>query len=108
MKLPPRAILIRICIYVPLLAYFGYTACQRYRAEQAEQTAAPELEGRRQTFTLPDGKSVEVLEISEEQARQMGLDTNKVGPAPREAEAPAQAPAAGEPNSPPAAPAGPN
>jgi hypothetical protein len=108
MKLPPRAILIRICIYVPLLAYFGYTAYQRYRAEQAEQTAAPELEGRRQTFTLPDGKSVEVLEISEEQARQMGFDPSKVGPPPREAEAPAPAPAAGEPDSPPAASSGAN
>lgn len=111
MKLPPKAVLIRICIYGPLLAYFGYMACQRYQAEQAEraeQAAAPELEGRRQTFTLPDGKSVEVVEISEDQARQMGIDPNQIGPAPSEAKAPAEAPAAGESNSPPPAPSGPN
>jgi len=104
MQLPSKAVLIRICIYGPLLAYFGYLACQKYKAEQAEQNDAPVLEGRKHTFTLPDGKSVEVVEISEDQARQMGLDPDRSGP-PSKAEAPAKAAAAEESKSPPPAPA---
>lgn len=103
MQLPPKAVLIRICIYGPLLAYFGYLACQRYQAEQ-EQKEAPVLEGRKHTFTLPDGKSVDVVEISEDQARQMGFDPSKSGP-PSQAEAPAKAAGTEESKSPPAAPA---
>lgn len=102
MKLPSRGVLIRICIYVPLLAFFGWQACQKYKAEQEAEKAAPEIEGRKHTFTLPDGKSVEVVEISEDQARQMGFDPSKSGP-PSKAEAPAPAPATDESKSPPPA-----
>ncbi|MFZ6185778.1 hypothetical protein [Nannocystis pusilla] len=102
--MPSRGVLIRICIYVPLLAFFGWQACEKYKAEQAAEKAAPEIEGRKHTFTLPDGKSVEVVEISEDQARQMGFDPSKSGP-PSKAEAPAPAPAAEESKSPPPAPA---
>ncbi|MDC0718674.1 hypothetical protein [Nannocystis bainbridge] len=106
MKLPSKGVLIRLCIYVPLLAYFGYMACQKYKeeqAEQAEQNAAPVLDGPKHTFTLPDGKSVEVVEISEDQARQMGLDPGARGPAGK-AEAPAKPPDAADAKSPPPAP----
>ncbi|HEY8376576.1 MAG TPA: hypothetical protein VIK91_08810 [Nannocystis sp.] len=73
MKLPPKPILIRLCIYIPLLLFFGWRAYQKWRAEQ-EPPAAPVFDGPRQTFTLPDGKTIEVVEITEEQARQLGLD----------------------------------
>lgn len=107
MQLPRKAVLIRICIYGPLLAYFGYMACQKYQAEKAEQNAAPEIDGPKHTFTLPDGKSVEVVEISEDQARQMGLDPNQREPASK-AEPPAKAAGAEDPKSPPPAPPGAN
>lgn len=100
MKLPRKGVLIRICIYVPLLLYFGYLAWQKYRAEQAPPEA-PAIEGRKHTFTLPDGKSVEVVEITEDQARELGLD-------PAEARGEAKAPAAGEAKSPAPAPEGAN
>lgn len=87
MQLPRKAVLIRICIYGPILAYFGYLAWQKYSAEQAEADV-PGLEGSRHTFTLPDGKSVEVVEITEEQARQMGLEP----PGAADAKSPAPAP----------------
>jgi hypothetical protein len=103
MKLPPKGVLIRICIYGPLLAFFGYQACQKYKAEQEQEKAAPVIDGRKHTFTLPDGKSVEVVEISEDQARQMGFDPSKSGP-PSKAEAPAKAADAEDSKSPPAAP----
>jgi hypothetical protein len=107
MKLPSKGVLIRICIYVPLLAFFGWQACEKYKEEQrAEQElkAAPEIEGRKHTFTLPDGKSVEVVEISEDQARQMGFDPSKSGP-PSKAEAAPPAAGTEESKSPPPAPA---
>ncbi|PCC71041.1 hypothetical protein SAMN02745121_02487 [Nannocystis exedens] len=106
MKLPSKGVLIRICIYVPLLAFFGWRACEKYQEEQRieqEQKAAPEIEGRKHTFTLPDGKSVEVVEISEDQARQLGFDPSKSGP-PSKAEAPAKTADAEESKSPPPAP----
>jgi hypothetical protein len=99
MNLPRKGILIRLFIYVPLLGFFGWQAYQRYRAEQTveqDAKAAPELEGRKTKFTLPDGKSVEVVEISEEQARQMGLEPGRGG----SAEAPAKAAPAGDPKAP--------
>jgi len=86
MQLPRKAVLIRICIYGPILAYFAYLAWQKYSAEQAGPEA-PAIEGTRQTFTLPDGKSVEVIEISEDQARQMGLDPGEIEGPPRPAPA---------------------
>ena len=105
MQLPRKGILIRLFIYLPLLGFFGWQAYQRYRAEQTveqDAKAAPELEGRKTKFTLPDGKSVEVVEISEEQARQMGLDRGGA------AEAPAKAAPAGDAKTPAAPPAGAN
>lgn len=101
MKLPRKGILIRLVIYIPLLSICGYMAFQRFRAQQAAD-AGQEVEGRKTKFTLPDGKSVEVIEISPEQARQMGYDPGAPG-----AEAPAKA-APAKDNSAPAAPAGAN
>jgi len=73
MRLPRKGILIRLAIYIPLLSYFGWKAYQRWSATPPPSSESP-LEGPRQVFKLPDGKSVEVVQITEEQARQMGLD----------------------------------
>lgn len=86
MQVPRKAVLIRIFIYGPILAYFGYLAWQKYRAEQAV-TDVPAIEGSGRTVTLPDGKTVEIVEISEDQARQMGLDPDEGRSAPEPAPA---------------------
>lgn len=66
-----KGLWIRLLIYIPLLSYFGWAAYKKWSAPPPE---VPADEGRRHMFTLPDGKSVEVVEISEDQARAMGLD----------------------------------
>jgi len=73
MRLPRKGILIRFAIYGALLSYFGWQAFEHYRAEQAAENAAEAdtSELQRREFKLPDGRSVEVLEITPEQAEKM-------------------------------------
>lgn len=104
MRLPRKGILIRLCIYVPLLAYFGWAAYQRYRTEQAEQSAPVQFEGDKKVVPLGDGRTIEVYEISEDQARQMGIEPQRDREAAPAPEAPANPPA----NPPAAAPPGAN
>jgi hypothetical protein len=87
MRLPRKAILIRLCIYIPLLAFFGWQAYKRFRTEQEVKNAAPEIEGVKRTITGPDGKPIEYFEITEDQAKQMGWQ-----PEPKPATPPADAP----------------
>lgn len=103
MKLPPKPILIRLLIYIPVLSILSYvTLCNK--SGPTTTTGAPELEGRKTKFTLPDGKSVEVVEISEDQARKLGFNPDGDKPA----EAAAKAPPAGEAGVTAAPPAGAN
>lgn len=81
MRLPRKAILIRLCIYIPLLAFFGWQAYKRYQAEQEVKTAAPEIEGVKRTIAGPDGKPIEYFEITEDQAKQMGWQPEPAKPA---------------------------
>ncbi len=75
MRLPRKGILIRFAIYGLLFGYFGWQAVSHYLAEQeAEASAAgssAEDELPRRAYTLPDGRSIEVLEITPEQAERM-------------------------------------
>lgn len=78
-----RRIWIRVAIYVPLLLYFGWGALQKYRAEQAAAGASAEpdspedadpFEGLPSSeMTMPDGRKIRVLELSPEQAEELGL-----------------------------------
>lgn len=80
-----RGLIIRLLIFVPLFAYFGYGAYQKWRAEQAEE--APPTSHKMQ---LPDGRTIDVIELTPEQAeKQYGLklpveptvsDANKPAP----------------------------
>lgn len=99
MRLPRKGILIRLAIYIPLLSFFGWKAYQRWSATPPPSNESA-FDGPRQVFKLPDGKSVEVVQITEEQARQMGLDIDA-------AKAPAE-PAGAAEKKPPEAPAGSN
>ncbi len=78
-----RRIWIRVAIYVPLLLYFGWGALQQYRAEQTAAEATPDpqpgnegdpFEGLPSSeMTMPDGRKIRVLELSPEQAEELGL-----------------------------------
>ena len=83
MRLPKKSILIRLAIYLPLLAFFGWRALAHY---QAERQAAQEIEEAHPpgasvpaedpfkdlpTKTIDvDGRQIEVYEITPAQAEQ--------------------------------------
>jgi hypothetical protein len=80
MKLPPKAILIRIAIYGPIilgmLAYYAF-----FRgSDEAPQADVPvetkSMPGMKRKMKLPDGTEVEYFEITPEEARQMGVEPN--------------------------------
>lgn len=72
-----KAVWIRLLIYIPLLAFFGYQAFARFKAgkeAEAQEAAAPAAaadEPTKRTVTLPDGRTVEVYEVTPEQAELM-------------------------------------
>ena len=74
-----RGLLIRLLIFVPLFAYFGYGAYQKWRSEnqyaQAEAEAAAarevELKGATRSVTLHDGRSIDIVELTPEQAERL-------------------------------------
>lgn len=74
-----RALLIRVLIFGPLLAYFGYGAIQKYRAERASDQAEAEAQAARQaeidsatkTVKLQDGRSIDIVELTPEQAERL-------------------------------------
>ncbi len=110
MRLPRKGILIRLVIYGGLLSYFGWQALEHYFAEkEAEAGVAAENDDRglpSRKVNLPDGRSVEVLEITPEQAEQMYGVPPSVMPGEPEGGAaktpPAEAPAEAPPSVPPA------
>ncbi len=74
MRLPRKGILIRIVIYGGLLSYFGWQAINHYLDEKEAEQGAAEVDSSgvpSRQYKLPDGRSVEVLEITPEQAEQM-------------------------------------
>ena len=74
-----RGLLIRLLIFVPLFAYFGYGAYQKWRSEneyahaEAEAAAAREVElrGATRSVTLHDGRSIDIVELTPEQAERL-------------------------------------
>ena len=103
-----RGLIIRLLIFVPLFGYFGYGAYKKWRGEQEEQAAQSarevELKAATKSVTLHDGRSIDIVELTPEQAERLhGIKL----PPPEDAKAPAPAPAAPAPAAPaPAAPAG--
>ncbi len=77
MRLPRKAVLVRLAIYLPLLGFFGWRAFMHWRAEQAATTAASdgespepgELQLPPPTKTIDvDGKAVQVYELTPAEA----------------------------------------
>ena len=74
-----RALLIRVMIFGPLFAYFGYGAYQKWKSERAdaqEQAAAAsarevELKAATKSVRLNDGRSIDIVELTPEQAERL-------------------------------------
>ncbi|MCA9659390.1 MAG: hypothetical protein KC486_13675 [Myxococcales bacterium] len=99
MRLPRKGILIRILVYGTALGYFGWQALSHYFDERAAEEAAAGASDdvTKREYKLPDGRSVEVLELTPEQAERMYGVSPSVGPADDGAkDADAEAPAKGE------------
>lgn len=97
MPLPRRGILIRIVVYGALISFFGWRACAKYQEEKATEA---EIESVSREAKLPDGRTIEYLELTPEQAEKMfGAKVERGEPSP-----PSEG-AAAAPVVPPAAPA---
>ncbi|MCB9704452.1 MAG: hypothetical protein H6711_21390 [Myxococcales bacterium] len=103
MPLPRKGILIRFVVYGTLIAFFGWRAWDRHQEEKAAEAAATSPSGETglpsREYRLPDGRSVEVLEVTPEQAQEMfgvppRIEAGEAAPSPGgvgEAKAPAEA-----------------
>jgi hypothetical protein len=86
-------VIVRLLIYVPLLGFFGWQAVQRFQdgREVADDSFRASVEQWLQhpprTMVMPNGEVMPVLELTEEEAVQMGLI-----PEPKPAPAPAPEP----------------
>lgn len=98
---PRKGILIRLCIYLPLVGYFGWRAFDRWWTERHPPAIEQDpLDPYRRKILLPDGSEQEVIELTREQAEQL------LGPLPPEPPADAQPMKTGDaPKNPPVAPA---
>ena len=88
MKWPRKGILIRLAIYLPIIGYLTYQAFFVDRGPPAE-AAAPDEPGRVRHIQGPDGKEFKVIEVTPEEARQMGVEIPEPPPSAAEAKAPA-------------------
>jgi len=100
-----KAILIRVLIFVPLFAYFGYGAVQKWRSENEQERGEAatraareaELKAATRTMQLGDGRSIDIVELTPEQAER--LHGIKVADEPAPAGDPSAAtPPAGDPS----------
>jgi hypothetical protein len=72
-------VIIRVLIYIPLLAFFGWRASekflqQRRMADDNFRTAVEQwLQHPPRTIIMPNGEAMPVLELSEQEAVEMGL-----------------------------------
>ena len=80
-----RGLIIRLLIFLPLFAYFGFGAVQKCRNEQqaAEDAARQDSDLKSNTKTVPlgNGKTIEVIEMTPEQAAKLGYKPPEIGPA---------------------------
>lgn len=74
-----KGLLIRVLIFGPLFAYFGYGAVQKWRAGQAEERSEAEARAAREaelgaatkTVNLGDGRTIDIVELTPEQAERL-------------------------------------
>lgn len=108
--MPRKGILIRLCIYVPIILFLSWRAWQKWSEERAvaAQAAEDPLEQRlaphKKTITLPDGSEQTIYEMTESEAEEI------LGPMAKPAsmskgEAPGETKTASPPESKPSEPA---
>lgn len=97
MRWPRKGILIRLCIYVPLVAYFSWRALDRERGDEAavEDDLDRKLAPHKRMVTLPDGTQQEIVELTPDQAEAIlgpipALDRREPAAAPATDAAPAE------------------
>ncbi len=69
-----RGLVIRLLIFGPLFAYFGYGAVQKWRAERATPELSPEaaeLKAATKTLQLQNGRTIDIVELTPEQAERL-------------------------------------
>ncbi len=108
-----RALLIRVLIFVPLFGYFGYGAYLKWRNEQAQsqieadeaKAREAELKGATHSVKLHDGRSIDIVELTPEQAERLhGIKMPPPEDKPADAKAPETKPVAVEAPAPPPTP----
>ena len=97
-----KGLIIRVLIFGPLFAYFGYGAVQKWRAGQADERSEAEARAAREaelgaatkTVQLGDGRSIDIVELTPEQAERLhgikvseGLEKAKAADAEKDAKA---------------------
>ena len=87
MRMPSKGVLIRLAIYLPIIGFLAWRAFAPSKVEDAPGEIAPE-DYKSQTFTTEDGKKLEVIQVTPEQAEKM---MGRPVPTPAEAEAKAEA-----------------
>lgn len=74
-----KGLIIRVLIFGPLFAYFGYGAVQKWRAGQAEERGEAEARAAREAelgaatkkVQLGDGRTIDIVELTPEQAERL-------------------------------------
>ena len=97
-----KGMLIRVLIFGPLFAYFGYGAVQKWRSGQADERGEAEARAAREaelgaatkTVKLGDGRTIDIVELTPEQAERLhgikvseGLEKAKEADAAKDAKA---------------------
>ncbi len=96
MRWPRKGILIRLCIYVPVLLYLSWRGAPPADA-QVDGELDRKLAPHKRIISLPDGTQQEIVELTPEQAEAIlgpipALEQKDPGPAPADAPAKAAAP----------------
>ena len=61
-----RGIVIRLCLYLPVIGYLSWRAVERWQDEQ--RALSIDEAPKKQTIVLPDGSSQAIVELTPEQA----------------------------------------
>jgi hypothetical protein len=74
-RLPRKGILIRLAIYLPILAFLSWRAGQKWMAEQHPEPTQDglemKLEPHKRMITLPDGTQQPIYEMTQAEAEQL-------------------------------------
>lgn len=78
-KRPYLGVIVRVVVYGAALSYFGWQAAQRFMTERQiaddnfRTSVGQWLKHPPKTIIMPNGEAMPVLELSEDEARQLGL-----------------------------------